>query len=377
MKLWNNNTNGVHIVDDNKLWPRCSYILPDELVNAPFNEAVPVPHKIKPYYPGRAEGGTTAVYRAGAIGDAIMATGIIRYLIETSGGAVDVYCPARNMPLYAGLGARVLPLPPTAEAWASYEAHVPLDDLFSGKVGGTELGTGPGNHYDRIYLWMGAEGIVADVNGKAGDVRLVDAKYKKPYIYTVQPDTDELKKIGVWPLPAKYFAYHVSSSGPTRTYPPALGKLAVEALLEAFPDHSAVIIGMDKSVDFRVDSKRVVDLFNATANIRTLFPVIQGAEFVVAPDSSVTHMAAGLDTACVSLWGSYDPMDRCKYYPKSVPVFKPDTCPHAPCRPHGGLPQAKCKDATNRTKKTQMWCNALRNITAEDIVEAAKKVVTL
>jgi hypothetical protein len=41
------------------------------------------------------------------------------------------------------------------------------------------------------------------------------------------------------------------------------------------------------------------------------------------------------------------------------------------------LPQAKCKDATNRTKKTQMWCNALRNITAEDIVEAAKKVVKL
>jgi hypothetical protein len=186
----------------------------------------------------------------------------------------------------------------------SYEAHVPLDDLFSGKVGGTELGTGAGNHYDRIYLWMGAEGIVADVNGKAGDIRLVDAKYKKPYIYTVQPDTDELKKIGVWPLPAKYFAYHVSSSGPTRTYPPALGKLAVEALLEAFPDHHAIVLGMDKSVDFRVDSKRVVDLFNATANIRTLFPVIQGAEFVVAPDSSVTHMAAGLDTACVSLLGS-------------------------------------------------------------------------
>lgn len=377
MKLWTNNTNAVTVVDDNKLWPRCSYILPDELVNPPFTDAIPVPHLIKPYYPGRAEGGATAVYRAGAIGDAIMATGIIRYLTETSGGAVDVYCPARNMALYAGLGARVLPLPPTAEAWASYDAHVPLDDLFSGKVGGTELGTGAGNHYDRIYLWMGAEGIVADVNGRAGDVRLVDVKYKKPCLYTTQPDTEELKKIGAWPLPTKYFAYHVSSSGPTRTYPPALGKLAVEALLEAFPDHHAVIIGMDKSVDFRVDSKRVVDLFNATANIRTLFPVIQGAEFVVAPDSSVAHMAAGLDTACVSLWGSYHPDDRCKYYPKSVPVFKPDTCPHAPCRPHGGLPQAKCKDATNRTKKTQLWCNALRNITAEDIVEAAKKVVTL
>jgi hypothetical protein len=90
MKLWTNNTNAVTVVDDNKLWPRCSYILPDELVNPPFTDAIPVPHLIKPYYPGRAEGGTTAVYRAGAIGDAIMATGVIRYLTETSGGAVDV-----------------------------------------------------------------------------------------------------------------------------------------------------------------------------------------------------------------------------------------------------------------------------------------------
>jgi hypothetical protein len=41
------------------------------------------------------------------------------------------------------------------------------------------------------------------------------------------------------------------------------------------------------------------------------------------------------------------------------------------------LPQAKCKDATNKTAKTQMWCNALRNITAEDIVEASKKAIEL
>jgi len=41
------------------------------------------------------------------------------------------------------------------------------------------------------------------------------------------------------------------------------------------------------------------------------------------------------------------------------------------------LPQAKCKDATNRTPKTQLWCNALRNITPEMIVDAAKKAVEL
>jgi hypothetical protein len=65
------------------------------------------------------------------------------------------------------------------------------------------------------------------------------------------------------------------------------------------------------------------------------------------------------------------------YYPKNVSVFKPDTCPHAPCRPHAGLPLAMCKDATNKTHKTQYWCNALRYITAEDIIVASRKAMEL
>jgi hypothetical protein len=126
-----------------------------------------------------------------------------------------------------------------------------------------------------------------------------------------------------------------------------------------------------------VDHPRVIDLFNTTKAIRSLFPVIANADFVVAPDSSVNHIAAGLDTACVSLWGSYDPHDRMTYYPKNVSVFKPDTCPHAPCRPHAGLPQAKCKDASNRLPLTQYWCNAIRNIKPYDIVAASMEAMEL
>jgi ADP-heptose:LPS heptosyltransferase len=180
-----------------------------------------------------------------------------------------------------------------------------------------------------------------------------------------------------WPIKGDYFAYHVSSSGPTRTYPPKMGQDAVLALLEAFPNHKAVIIGLDNSNNFKVDHPRVIDLFNVTKQFRSLFPIVSGADFVVAPDSSVNHVAAAFDTPCVSLWGSYDPNDRMTYYQKNISVFKPDTCPHAPCRPHAGLPQQKCKDATNKTPKTQMWCNALRNITSQDIVEAAKKAMEL
>jgi len=365
MKTWTNQTSSVHKVDDNNLWPRTTYMLPDELTGPIWEDAVPAPHKIKPYYNGRSTGGATAVYRAGAIGDAIITTAFVNYLVQESGGVVDVYAPARNLTLYAGLGAKLYPLPCTLEAWDSYDAHLPTDDLFSGQVGNTKLGTGGGNAYKRIYEWMG----VWDEETMA--------KYCKPKLYLIDPDHNELKELKKWPLPTPFFAYHVSSSGPTRTYPPKLGQEAVLALLEAYPKHHAVIIGLDNSNNFEVNHPRVIDLFNCTKQVRSLFPIIANADFVVAPDSSVNHMAAGLDTACVSLWGSYHPEDRVQFYPKNVSVFKPDTCPHAPCRPHGGLPQSKCKDATNKTKGTQYWCNALRNITAKDIVEAAAKAMEL
>jgi len=365
MKIWTNQTNSVHKVDDNNLWPRTTYMLPDELTGSLWEDAVPVPHKIKPYYKGRSTGGATAVYRAGAIGDAIITTAFVNYLVQESGGVVDVYAPARNLTLYAGLGAKLYPLPCTLEAWDSYDAHLPTDDLFSGQVGNTKLGTGGGNAYKRIYEWMG----VWDEETMA--------KYCRPKLYLIDPDHNELKELGKWPLPTPFFAYHVSSSGPTRTYPPKLGQEAVYSLLEEYPKHHAVIIGLDNSNNFEVNHPRVIDLFNCTKQVRSLFPIIANADFVVAPDSSVNHMAAGLDTACVSLWGSYHPEDRVQFYPKNVSVFKPDTCPHAPCRPHGGLPQAKCKDATNKLPLTQYWCNALRNITAQDIVEAAGKAMEL
>ena len=89
MKLWTNNTGQIHKVDDNMLYPRITYVLPDELTGPIWDDSIPCPHKIKPYYKGRAAGGSTAVYRAGAIGDAIIATAIINYLVQESGGIVS------------------------------------------------------------------------------------------------------------------------------------------------------------------------------------------------------------------------------------------------------------------------------------------------
>ena len=109
MKLWINNTNSIHKVDDNLLHTRNTYVIPDELTGVLWDDAVPCPHKIKPYAKGRAAGGATAVYRAGAIGDAVIATAFVNYLVQESGGVVDVYAPARNLPLYAGIGAKLFP----------------------------------------------------------------------------------------------------------------------------------------------------------------------------------------------------------------------------------------------------------------------------
>ena len=353
--------NFIQRFDENPCWPYTAYIIPDELYPVTKGEGIPCPHKIKPYAPGKNKGGKIAIFRAGAFGDLILSTGIIKYLLDHEPGAIiDVYCSFPKQDLFEGLGSRQLAYPPSMEAWDSYDCHVPLDDLFAGKLGGIECGTGPGNHFDRIFAWMGVD---------------PDPKYKRPWLTVVEKDFTELKEKNIWPLPKPYFVYNVSSSGPNRTYPPQMGKEAVAALLDELPGHVAVILGQNEHMPFHLKHDRVINLYNKTKVFRSMFPIVQDADFVIGPDSAGIHIAGGLSRPSISLWGPYDPEWRVKYYTDSYPVFVPGVCPHAPCAPHPDMPQVKCKDATNRTKGMQRWCNVMRAITKEMIVEKARIIM--
>ena len=39
MKTWTNQTSSVHKVDDNNLWPRTTYMIPDELSSGIWEDA--------------------------------------------------------------------------------------------------------------------------------------------------------------------------------------------------------------------------------------------------------------------------------------------------------------------------------------------------
>jgi hypothetical protein len=153
MKLWTNNTNAVTVVDDNKLWPRCSYILPDELVNPPFTDGIPssAPNQAVLPRPSRGWDNCSLPRRCNRG-------------CHHGNGCYPL--PNRD---FGGCSGCLLPCPQYALCMLGWErgccpCHQRLRRglvtrhtchsmiCLAGKVGGTELGTGPGNHYDRIYL---------------------------------------------------------------------------------------------------------------------------------------------------------------------------------------------------------------------------------
>jgi hypothetical protein len=104
----------------------------------------------------------------------------------------------------------------------------------------------------------------------------------------------------------------------------------------------------------------------------------KGAEFVVAPDSSVTHMAAGLDTACVSLWGSV----TIQLTVVSIILNRSRSSNPILARTRLADRMEACRRLSVRTQPTaprKRRCGAMLYAISQpkDIVEAAKKVVTL
>jgi ADP-heptose:LPS heptosyltransferase len=108
--------------------------------------------------------------------------------------------------------------------------------------------------------------------------------------------------------------------------------------------------------------------------LRLLWALMQRAELVIAPDSMAVHMAGSMGIPCVGLWGIYAPEVRTAYYHGHVPVFHKEACPSCPCNwNYYGLPTF-CPPVSRPPRTT---CAVLEAVSADEVVEAAKKALDL
>ena len=97
-------------------------------------------------------------------------------------------------------------------------------------------------------------------------------------------------------------------------------------------------------------------------DIKDLIALVSMMDLVIAPDSSVIHIAAGLSIPSIGIYGPFPSHLRIKYYDKCVGFDSPASC--APCFTHGHKP---CKFATEVQSSP-----CFNEINIDDVVDKSK-----
>lgn len=306
--------------------------------------------------PGKP-GERVLVWRHGAFGDALIASGVVAALRRLAPETrFDVWTDEQAVSCFRDATTRVFAGPIPFDAAIKYHRHLLFDLIYEADQEPEQQ-----NAYDQMLAWSGA------------DPETVPDEWKRPRLDVRASDSVGMDPAVLGALEGvRYVVLQASPNNPVRAWPDEHGSELVRRLREA--GVLVVIVGSGVTPAETAGAARgdagVMDLVGKTRRFEHLIPIVAGAACVVCPDSSIGHLAAAFPSVpVVSLWGPFDPRDRVRYYSNHRPLSAFDVCPYAPCRPHSfEIPQSRCKDATNATAGEQRACNALRAVTPARVV---------
>jgi ADP-heptose:LPS heptosyltransferase len=153
----------------------------------------------------------------------------------------------------------------------------------------------------------------------------------------------------------------VAASNRSRTYPQALlGEIVAKLLKNGWE-----VMLMGKPGELKLPDKKPDNLWLLTDGFtfRQRCAVIATADCVLAPDSSLTHIAGALEIPCVALYSVFRWQQRTKYAPTTVGVNGVGPC--APCQHHPSLGKDFPENCPSRARG---FCEVLAGIKPERIV---------
>lgn len=362
-------------VDGVHLYPMVRYVLPDDVSRSLVNAvaAKNVGYAISSFNAyerryGGQEKGRLAFFRHTAWGDQLMATAVVNAVKTLRPNLrVDVFCSNNVLSMWEGV-AKAYPAPMHFDAMRAYNYHAFYEGMLENN--------GEPDQNNAIDDMLGFIGV---------DPNEVPDSLKVPVIHEHINDFKELNDLNLKRVKdVPYVLIQLQASNPNRTYPSAHTLKLVLLLLEA-TDLTVILVGQEKDTGImtpyakiaELHPEKFINLVNKLSSFRSHVPLVKFAKACVVPDSSIGHLVAAFPKVpCVSLWGLFHPNDRVKYYKNHHPLVGFDVCPHAPCHNHEfKLPQAKCKDASNATMGEQKFCNALRSITPEMVMDKLAEVM--
>jgi len=300
------------------------------------------------------------VVRPGGLGDLVMLTAVFRAMARVAPEAKLTVCTYPwNAPVLDGLPYvhEVIDYPLPKHRWMDFDAVVGLDDLL-------ERHAEPAKVHALDALLQAFPGLVVED--------------RRPDYCT--DSVERMRAAESWPRPKTkpgglVIGLQLQASAKARTYPrcPELIKLLVNR------GHGVRIFGEPGRKHVQHDfGPRVHDLPSGepcgrAPSFRESVAIAQDCDVLIAPDSSLVHIAGALGIPCVALYGSFEAHTRMAYYP-SVHALQ-GRRPCAPCCWHSRTghwptkhPGAECVSANT--------CTALAQIDPGQIARRAEKLAT-
>jgi ADP-heptose:LPS heptosyltransferase len=117
--------------------------------------------------------------------------------------------------------------------------------------------------------------------------------------------------------------------------------------------------------------KEIINLIGRVP-MRLAMGLLLNSAGLVTLDSGLLYVAQGLRVPAISIWGPQHPKTRIGYDPSymDLAIWKPETCPAAPCFAYREFPKHKCVQGEN-----QKLCEPLSQVRVEDVMVKVEKML--
>ncbi len=301
------------------------------------------------------------VSRGAGFGDQLVMSGVLRELkrrwpdatidFATASGADVLFSVTDPDSEAAGLFRFSPQLLPFAE-WRSYDFHRIVEEII-------ELDREP----DQTGIWE------THFRFFGIDPATVAPEAMRPVnIVTTSARAMAQAFISSTPSPQRpILLVQLAATSPIRSLSPQRVHDLLAALVQAFPRHNIVAVGGAAQRNIPLPDGVVPCIGEYP---RVMVGLVGAASAIVAPDSCINHISAGLGSnspPVVSLWSSFDPARRVATYPNQHPIY--NRLPCSPCFMH------EHTDPPLGCPLYRGHCRGLDAITNDQIIETLKEVI--
>jgi ADP-heptose:LPS heptosyltransferase len=291
------------------------------------------------------EGKTVLFVRPGGFGDLLFLTPVFREMKRICTCTIKVSCAGKFEPALRenpDVDA-IVPYPVPVEEWQSADRHVWLERILEDGEASTKV--------NAIDLIAQAAGVTLEDK----TIRFELSEMERSAALECYPKTDK-PRVGI----------QVEASALNRTYP---GELLVKVAGNLAGSGCEVFLfGLGDNIEA---DPEFVNLSKINPTFRQSCAILATCDAVLAPDSSLLHVAGALGIPAVGLFGPFQSALRVKYATSVTAIDGHYEC--APCHHHAGNGRDWPEGCPGAEKGK---CLALANIDPKRIVKAIMKILS-